>query len=406
MKLDINEIIAKFKYDPSSVKKDKTAQARDIYLARVSYRYEYFKRICLVLLVLIIVAFIFSGSISYENFYYLVKDVGLAHNYVSTVHDTVTYNIGNSQSFALYREGIAVASRESFYIFSADGRELFSSRQSYSNPALYSSDKYVLLCDIGGKQFSLYNSFSRVREETLDAPVYGAAISKSGDFAIITASEKYDSTVKVYRENGREYDYGFASGRVLCVAFSDNGTRMAVALAFSEGDSVRCEIRAYNVGSDSYDSKPLTFSGLAYEVKMLDGGNIAVVGKHGVNVFTPNLLLLGEYLPEREIYSYGFGEDNIAVSHLAPDGALTQTVCLDIWANPTRGLTSAEATLDLELCGGYMFVQRLSGFERVSVLTGRSVAVSMPANEFKMACDGTDGLVVFAPSYAKFLSFE
>ena len=318
----------------------------------------------------------------------------------------MTYNIGNSQSFAIYREGIAVASRENFYIFAADGRELFSSQQSYTNPMLYASDKYALLCDIGGNQFSLYNSFSKVREETLQYPVYGASMSKSGDFAIITASDKYGSAVKVYRENGREYGYNYATGRVISVAFSDSGNRMAVALAHADGDEIKCEIRAYSVGSDGYDSKWLTFSGLVYEVTILDSGYIAAVGEMGVNVFTTNLMLLGEYLPEREIYAYSFGDDNIALSHLDENGAMNVSACLDIFANVKRKVVAADATLDIELCDGYMFIARMGGFERVNVLTGKTEVRQMPANEFKMICADGDTLVIFAPSYAKFLSFE
>ena len=48
MNFDLNKIIEKFKYDPNSVKKNYDGKT-DIYLAKVSYRYAYFKRIiCLI----------------------------------------------------------------------------------------------------------------------------------------------------------------------------------------------------------------------------------------------------------------------------------------------------------------------------------------------------------------------
>ena len=115
MNFDINKIIEKFKYNPNSVKKNYDGKT-DIYLAKVSYRYAYFKRILCILLVVVIAAFLLSGSLSYEKLFYLAKDIKLSSDYVNSVHDTITYNVGNSQDFAVYRGGLAVASREKLSI--------------------------------------------------------------------------------------------------------------------------------------------------------------------------------------------------------------------------------------------------------------------------------------------------
>ena len=69
MKLDMKEIIEKYKYNPNSVKEDYDGKT-DIYLAKVSYRYSYVKRILALILILLIIAFVLSGNITYSNFYY------------------------------------------------------------------------------------------------------------------------------------------------------------------------------------------------------------------------------------------------------------------------------------------------------------------------------------------------
>ena len=89
MKFDINKIIEKFKYDPNSVKKNYDGKT-DIYLAKASYRYAYFRRILCLILVLVIAFFLLSGSLSYEKIFYLTKDIKLANDYVNSVHDTIT----------------------------------------------------------------------------------------------------------------------------------------------------------------------------------------------------------------------------------------------------------------------------------------------------------------------------
>lgn len=405
MKFNIEDLIVKFKYDPNSVKENYDGKT-DVYLAKVSYRYAYFRRILAVLLLIVIIAFLLSGNIAYNKFYYLVKDVKLASDYVNSVHDTITYNSGNSQSFATYRSGLAVASRERFSIFAAGGRELYFSNHSYGNPALASSDKYVLLYDVGGKQFSLYNSFSKLESDTLDYAIYGAAIAKNGTFALVTKSEKYDSVVSLRRQNGTKYDYNFASGLVCAVDLSENGTSLAVLLTFAEGNSVRNELRLYKVGSKDYKSVSISFSGIPYAVKIMDNGNVLVVGANGVNAFSSGLNLLGEYLTDDEIYLYYLGEDNIAVSHLSEKGSKTKVVLLNKRGRTEKEFTFNERLLDIALCDDYLFVQKLGCFERINTVLNTSSKMDVVATDFKMIVSDKNTLIICNYSYARFINFD
>ncbi len=404
MKFDFKAIIEKFKYNPNSVKKNYDGKT-DVYLAKVSYRYAYVKRIICVLLVLVIVAFLFSGSLSYEKMVYLVKDVKLANDYVNSVHDTITYNAGNSQVFAEYRSGLAVASRERFSIFSAGGRELLTTNHNYGNPALKVSDKNVLLYDVGGKQFSLYNSFTKTREEKLDYPIYGADMAKNGDFAIITKSEKYNSVVNVYDQNGTSYSYSISSGRVCSVALSKNGSQLAVLLTHSDNSEMRTEIRLYDVGKNEYKSSNLTFAGIPYDVSILDG-NIYVVGSKGVNVFNSNLNLSGEYLSDSEIYLYSFGEDNIAIADISGVGGKTRVLLLNKKCKIDEEYQLEERLIDVCLYKDSLFLQKLGGFERINLKTDKSYSISLVASGFKMIAVDEDTLVVCNEYYAKFIELK
>ena len=404
MKFDFNTIIEKFKYNPNSVKKDYDGKT-DVYLAKVSYRYAYIKRIVCIALVLVIVALLFSGSLSYEKLVYLVKDVKLSNDYVNSVHDTITYNAGNSQVFAEYRSGLAVASRERFSIFSAGGRELLTSNHNYGNPALEVSDKNVLLYDVGGKQFSLYNSFTKTRDEKLDYPIYGADMAKNGDFALITKSEKYNSVVNVYDQNGTSWSYSFSSGRVCAVAISDNGSQLAVLLTYSDNAEMKTEIRLYDVGKDNYKTSNLTFSGIPYAVSILDG-NIYVVGSKGVNVFSSNLSLNGEYLSDSEIYRYSFGEDNIAIADISGVGGKTRVLLLNKKCKVEKEYQFEERLIDICLYEDSLFLQKLSGFERIDVKTGKNYSTSLVASEFKMIAIDEDTLVICNEYYAKFIELK
>ena len=400
-----DNLIEKFKYNPNSVKKDYDGKT-DIYLAKASYRYAYFKRILCVLLILVIIAFILSGSLSYEKLFYLTKDIKLANNYVNSIHDTITYNVGNSQSFITYREGLAVASRERFSVFAAGGREIFTSNHSYGNPALASSDKYVLLYDVGGRQFDLYNSFTRVKGETLDYAILGASISKNGTFALITRAERYESVVSVYKTNGTRYDYSFSQGRVISASLNEKGTEMAILLAFANGDDFRTELRLYRIGKEDYNSVDAGFFEIPYAVKILDGGNIIVVGANEVKAFSSNLGLLNEYYTDDEIYRYYFGEDSIALSHFSKDSGKTEVVVLNKRGKIDKSYLFDDRILDVALCDNYLFVQTLGGFEQKNMTLNTSKKIDVVATDFKMMVSDKNTLIVCDDSYAKYLNFE
>ena len=404
MKYDFNKLLNKFRYNPNSVKKNYDGRT-DIYLAKVSYRYAYLKRVIALLLILVTVAFVLSENITYEKIYYLTKDVKLANDYVNSVHDTITYNVGNSQSFALYRGGLAVASRERLSIFSAGGRELFSSNHSYANPALDTSDKFVLLYDVGGKQFSLYNSFSKSREEFLDYSIYGADIARNGNFAIITKSDKYDSVVRVYLQGGTYYDYNFSDGRVCSVSLSENGSLMAVALVFSDGDEIRSEIRLYKTGKTDYDKTDVRFSGVPYEVKILTNGNVAAVGANGVNVFGSSLNFLGDYSSDEKIYLYSFGEDSIALSHSTANGSKTKLVLINKRGGVEREKELSESVINIAVYGDVLFVQKLNSFDRINLSLNITESAEFSSVDAKLIALDKNTIVVCNNSYAKFINF-
>lgn len=404
MNIDIYEIIEKFKYNPNSVKKNYDGRT-DIYLAKVSYRFAYIKRWLAVLIIVVSIAFLLSGNISYQNFYYLAKDIKLANDYVTSVHDTITYNVGNSQNFAEYRSGIAVASRERLSIYSSGGRELFSANHNYGNPTLETNDRHVLLYDVGGKQFSLYNSFSKVNEGVLDYPIYGASLSKNGNFALITKSEKYNSVVSVYQTNGTQYDYNFSNGRVSSVALSKNGLKLAVLIIRADNDEMYTELRLYKIGTNDYSSAKLTFSGIPYEVRMLSGDNIVVVGANGVNAFNSSLSLVGEYLSSEQIYTYSFGNDNLAIARLNSETKKSEVIVLNKRGKVDKKLNFNDKVIDVALHNDHVFVQEINGFERVNITLGISEKIEMMGTGYTMIISDKNTLIVCDTSLAKFLNF-
>ena len=396
-----------FKYDPSSAidKKDPQAEKSEYY-ARVSYRYGYAKKILSVLLLTVIVIFLFMGSITYDNFYYLVKDFGVAVDFVNSGYESITYGVGNSQSFAMYRGGLAVASREGISIYSAGGRELFSISHQYGNPILKTSAKYALLYDNGGKQYSLYNSFSKVSEETLDYSIRDAEIADTGEYAIVTTDEGYTSVLRVYDKNGKRYDYNFSSSYISSLAMSKDGTKVAVALLNADSEKYRSEIRVYRVGSSSYQSSDIGFSKTPYKIGFFDNGNICAVGSEGINVFNKNLDLEGEYYTESEVYAYSLSENHITIAFFDKKNSKSQIIMFDKKGNVSYNDIIAEKILDIEVHNEYLFLQNPNGFVRINTAKANDRSeIKVVSSDFKMLLCGSDTILICNSSYARFIKF-
>ena len=178
--------------------------AGDLYYASVSARYKIAQRILLTFLVFFLLFSIITNfnEITYDNFFYLMKDFGNAINTEGSNFETLSYGGSHNQRFALFRGGLAVISPTTgVSAFTATGRRTLTSPASFSMPHAISSDKYLLVYDMGKPVFSVYNSFSRIYTETLDYPVTNAVFADSDTFVIATRSADYKTLINVYSRN-------------------------------------------------------------------------------------------------------------------------------------------------------------------------------------------------------------
>ena len=170
-----------------------------------------------------------AGMITYRNFYYFFKDLNASVESVDVLStDSVTYQTAKEQSFTLYRKGLAVAGNRSVTAFTATGRQTLSQTINYKNPVAVGTGRYLLVYELGGTQYSLYNSYTQIHEGKSEYPIYGACVSDAGMYALISRSEQYTSTVSLYSSNFSLLNRYNKSGYVMDVAIHEKGTLLAI----------------------------------------------------------------------------------------------------------------------------------------------------------------------------------
>ena len=177
--------------------------AGDVYYATVSAGYKVAQRM---LWLIFIVFMIFSialnyKEITYDNFFYLLKDFSSAVDAESTNYETLSYESDSRQNFALYRGGIATVSPSGISAFTATGRRTLRTDSVFSSPQVVCSDKYMLVYDTAGTSFAVYNSFARIYTETFSYPITNACFADDGRIAIVTREADSKAVVYFYNDD-------------------------------------------------------------------------------------------------------------------------------------------------------------------------------------------------------------
>lgn len=195
-----------FKPEPQKEKvlrrEDFTA-AGDTYYANVSVGYKISQRIFVIILVVFLVFSLITNfsEITYDNFFYLLKDFSTAVDMESSNYDILSYDSNTRHFFSLFRGGLTVVNPSNISVFTATGRRTINMTSPFSSPCVESSGKYFIIYDTAGNTFSVYNSFSRIYTQTLEYPVTSACFADNGYMAIITRDISHKSLINVYNKN-------------------------------------------------------------------------------------------------------------------------------------------------------------------------------------------------------------
>ncbi len=413
-------IAAYFSAEPQKEKilrREDFAGAGDAYYATVSARYKIAQRVFSLLLILFILISIFANirDITYGNFFYFVRDFGNAVDIESTNYETLAYDVYPNQTFSLYRGGLAAVSPSNVSVFTATGRRTLRSRSDYVIPYAVCSDKYVLVYDMSGTSFALYNSFSKVYTENFENAVTDAAISDSGVFAVVTSSAEYKSVIQVYNKNIKPIGKYSKDMYAIDTAIDADGERMAV-LYYSVGDGRGAStVRVYDVSERKNDSRDpdeeriLFETVLPYEFPLacsfLEKGRLSVITDSSATVLDDLYNVYEEQRYGGEVSAVYADEGGAAVA--LKTGALNDVNKIIAFDSEGKLLYSdivRESARQIEVCGKYIFIKSDTGAVRVDSASGEEEKYECQSG--KMLVYDEETAIVCAESKAVYIKFN
>lgn len=173
------------------------------YYVGIAYRLRIAKFISFTVLIVFVLCMLtaFSEDITTEKFRYLMKDMNIDVPATPSDFGNISYTEDPEAVFAIFKNDIVSVGRHKVEIVDTAGNIVLNSDISYVKPRISTGEKYFLIYDLAGYEFSVYNSFSVLYSETLDHPISHACISDDGRVLIITKSDDYRSVAVMYNKD-------------------------------------------------------------------------------------------------------------------------------------------------------------------------------------------------------------
>lgn len=393
------------------------AAAGDPYYAAVSARYKVGQRVATLLLVVFLLFSIFANirDITYGNLFYFIRDFGNAVDIDSVNYETLAYDVYTDQVFTLYRGGVAAVSPSNVSVYTATGRRTLKNRSDYVMPYGVGSDKFLLVYDLSGNNFSVYNSFSKVYTETLDYPVTDGAISDSGIFAVVSRSVEYKSVIRVYNDDMKLIGKYSKNYYAFDVAIDPEGERMAV-LYYDVGDGRgRTTFRVYDISNRPSSEKEPEEDRILNETVMeyvfplscsfLSDGRAVVVTNGSLTHFDSDYDIADEYRFSDTVSAVYSGPWGSAVAlRTSTLNDLNRVVVYNGEGERIYNEIVGESVRELAVRGRYVFIKSDTGAVRLDTSNGEKEAFECQTGKLLVYDEAT--AIVCGESKAVYIKFK
>ena len=272
--------------------------------------------LCILLVLTVLLGVIFSmGRMNIDDIYYMAMDIGHMNSYSEQTSETLNYTkTQNKSDFALYKKGLAVASNSEITLFNATGRVTLTSGDVFSNPVIVTSNKYVLLYDLGGSKFSVYNSFKKLHSFTADGKISYASMCDGGGFCVSVKTGDYNSVVYMYDEDCNRLGSYSTNEYVISAEMSQNGKYTVLLSTSAQNGKMTSDVTVLKSGKDKVYSKFDTGGVTPYMCRVIDNDRIAVFCTDRVLVYSLKGNLKNEYIyPDLTLSNVSFGESSMAI---------------------------------------------------------------------------------------------
>lgn len=383
------------------------------YYENLATRLSFVRVVLYMILFVFVVVTVVSNHklITYENLYYLAKDIGAATQTAQSQADYISYPISSSDAdFTLYRGGVVIAGCEVVTAMSASGRQTLSVNVAYAEPCARASDKYCLTFGRGEKSYSVYNAFVQVHHETTEFPIYDAAVGDNGCFAIVTRSRDYKSDVVLYDGNMEKLANYHLNGYVTGIRMNKEGDRLGVVSVESVGGIWETKVTLIRI-ENRISQESSTVSGIFGGVcGFVSEDRFAVVFSDRLTVFKTDASIVGETVFEGDTPALtAIGNGYVAILSKV-DAELSENllrmfdkngrVVYNVSMDATHPIQKAGGAVSMTVGDNILFIRAGDKLFRVAGSGNSVTSVEISRDTLSVLPYDGDEVMVCTPAYA------
>lgn len=383
----------------------------------VPYYTELSKKFNLARIVLYMVLFAFlvvtlvssQQMITYENLYYLVKDINAESVTAQSCADHLNYPVSRATpSFAAFRGGMVVAGGEEITALSGSGKQTLSDNVALSNPCVSAGDRYFVAFSRGEKNFSVYNSFVRTAHRLTEYPVYDACMGADGCLAVLTRSQDYASEVIWYNGKMNKLGVCHLGGYVTAMTISQDSRTLAVLSMETEDGAYKSKITLLRRGSGgAVTHQEVTTDGAPLGAYFVTEERLCVIYDRGFGVYRVDGQEVTQVtFEDREPLLWGCSTGYFAVLGQEND-TLTERV---LWVYDRNGaevytaeLGQTEKYSSLVMDGQNVYLLGVGHILGVRNQGKRLETATVERNTLALMVDTKGRLMALTPSYARYV---
>ncbi len=344
------------------------------------------KFLTLAVLILVLLFFFlgYREDITVENIRYLLKYVDISPAAIGSAEaQVIPYDADSSAVTTIFRSDLVIVDKDEVSTYDMSAKKGISDTVSLASPTVSCGNKYFAVFDMGDNYYALYNSFSKIYEETTPYAIWDIVIGDNGEVLIVTAEKGYRSVLKVYNTELENKMNWYTPDKYIVSAdvFSSRDTFYAVGCVQndSNGDFLSTLV-ILKAGSEEVFSSLEINSELILKTAFFDNGNVAVLTDKAVRVVD----LTGKVLSETRFSSESLrlfeteGEWSVLILNENSIGTEHRLIILD-----QTGNTSMDTVIDTD-------VRDLSVSESDVVILGTQRLISIKADKQELVTHATD----------------
>ena len=307
--------------DKRNKKKQSGLPTVEEYYLRLARRTTLVKFICIMLLTGFAL-FAFSNyrdELTIENARYVLKFVNFGPETVQEKASVVYFDSDPNNKGELLRGDLAVLNKEGVAVYDFNGTRLLKSDFRYDHPKMVSTQRNIVICDMGGYGLRVINSFSTVYTQTFSYPILGLSASESGRFVVVSSAKGYRSAFFVYDEHCRViYTYYFGDKYIDCAAISPDGREIAVLLHYSQNGQLVTLLSKFSVDDDQPVFQAEFAGELPLQIRFLPDGSYAFLTSDALRFFSGDNQNTSEiFFEEKSLLGYEFSDNYVIMTYNA-----------------------------------------------------------------------------------------